>query len=340
MSPDTLALTRELAGSLRDHSIPAPTDGVYRATPMSTYHRWDAVSNSRLSRIARSPAHLKAYLEEPSEDTLALKIGRAIHVAILEPDDFTRQYATAEKCTASKKSGERCSNNGIAYFAADGWRCGVHPGSGPFDLSRVPLSPKDYAVCMGARDAVHAHQSARHIVERLTEREMSLVWTDPETGEKVKARFDGYAPDVDDGVVIDVKSTEDAREWAFAKSIHTYGYHRQGAIYLDGAAAHRLPVRHYVIIAIEKDRPNALIVYRLTPGSIEQWQLEVRSHMRRYAECRRRNEWPAYTEDVQDISIPDYAFKQPEGRPARASFNDLEERAKATFGHNYDGDLS
>src|SRR5262245_8459627 len=75
-----------------DNSVVAPDPGVYPNVPMEAYHRWNAVSNSRLTKLDRSPAHLLAYLTEPPEDTKATAEGRAIHCAVLEPDDFVNRY--------------------------------------------------------------------------------------------------------------------------------------------------------------------------------------------------------------------------------------------------------
>src|SRR3954471_23326231 len=79
-SPLMPDLMEQLASSLSEPaSLPCPAPGVYPGTPMLDYHRWSAASNSRLTTLLRSPARLKAYLDEPDDDTNALIMGRPAH---------------------------------------------------------------------------------------------------------------------------------------------------------------------------------------------------------------------------------------------------------------------
>lgn len=289
-----------------------PDPGVYPSMPAAVYHGLDAASNSRLSRLLRSPAHLKAYLAEPQKDTAALRIGRAVHSAILEPDDFDASFTTAGRCEALKKDGDRCSNGGTAFHSNLGWLCGIHTKGVPadFDQRRIVLSPADHVVCLGIRDSVFKHPAARIILAQLSEAELSVVWRDPETDVLCRARWDGYAPEVAGGLIVDVKSAKDARGREFARSSFEHGYHRQGAHYLNGAVVHELPVQHYVNIAVEKEPPYAVAVYRHTEDMIAAGRFQLRSLLASYAECLERDEWPAYSDDIQDISLPEWAAKQ------------------------------
>src|SRR5574343_1040389 len=57
------------------------------------YHRSPAIGSSLLSRLAKSPAHAKAYLDNPPEETPAMAFGSAFHTAVLGIDEFVKQYA-------------------------------------------------------------------------------------------------------------------------------------------------------------------------------------------------------------------------------------------------------
>jgi hypothetical protein len=299
-------LMQRLQQSLAADATPEP--GVYPDTPMATYHAWRAASNSRLSRLHRSPAHLKAYLEQPPADTAALAAGRAIHCAVLEPDEFPQRFVVAQKCTATKKDKERCRNNGTQFWAQEGWRCGVHPGTGPADDSQQVITEGDHAMCLRIRDNVHAHASAGGLVTGEGRNELTLLWRDAETEQLCKARHDRHSPVIAGGAIVDVKSTIDARLNPFERSIFAHGYHRQGAFYLEGAEALELPAQHFVIIAVEKDPPYAVAVYRLTEGALEAGAQQIRQLLRRYAACMATDTWPAYSDDVTDIALPPWAW--------------------------------
>lgn len=302
------ALGLVLAGATEVIDTPAP--GTYPDTSMRDYHRWDAMSNSRLTALRRSPAHLQAYIAQQSTDTVALAIGRAVHSAILEPDDFTSVYVVAEQCGATKKGdGLRCGNAGV-MLSHGGWLCGVHAKGISSVTSVTVLPPNDYAVCLGARDAVHAHGRARGLLTGNGGNELSILWTDIVSGVACKARLDRYSPAIAGGAIVDIKTTRDASPLAFERSIFNFGYHRQGAHYLAGANASGLPAQHFAIIAVEKEPPYAVAVYRLTEGALDAGAQQITPLLARYAACQTANHWPAYSEDVQDIALPNYAWGQ------------------------------
>lgn len=288
------------------------TPGVYPSMPAVQYHALDGASNSRLTQLMRSPAHLKAYLAEPKKDTTALRIGRAAHSAILEPDDFDASFTVADRCQAITKAGGQCNNSGLAFHSDLGWLCGVHTKNvpGEFDSRRIIVPPADYAMCVGIRDSVLASASACALLSGDGDAELTLVWDDVASGVRCKGRLDRHAPHISSGCIVDVKTTRDASRREFERAIFSHGYHRQGALYLDGAKANGLAAEHFVIIAVEKEPPYAVAVYRLTEGAIDAGREQLASLLARYADCVERNEWPSYPDEVQDIALPHYAWAQ------------------------------
>ena len=59
-----------------------------------THDAYDAIDATRWSMLklmAKSPAHYHQALLESRKDTTALKFGRAVHLACLEPERFIRE---------------------------------------------------------------------------------------------------------------------------------------------------------------------------------------------------------------------------------------------------------
>ncbi|MDZ4154211.1 PD-(D/E)XK nuclease-like domain-containing protein, partial [Methylicorpusculum sp.] len=66
---------------------------IYSADALSNaaYHKdQSSVSSSQLKLLLRSPLHFQQGLNEAHEETPAMRIGTAIHTALLEPDQFRR----------------------------------------------------------------------------------------------------------------------------------------------------------------------------------------------------------------------------------------------------------
>lgn len=272
----------------------APEPGAYPGTPMHEYATWPGASNSQLTRLMRSPAHLRAYLEEPSKDTPALVFGRAAHAAILEPDLFASTYieqpAGLDRRTKAGKElwAELCDEYGE---------------------DRV-LSPTAYRACLGMRDSVHAMRRAAGMLTGPGEVELSCGWD--MDGVRCKGRFDRHSPEIAGGAVVDLKTTNDASRLGFERSIFSYGYHRQAAMYLAGARALGIPARHYVIIAVEKEPPYGVGVFRLTEGAVDAGAQQLRPLLSLYARLQEipRTEWWGYPDEVRDVSLPAYAWNQ------------------------------
>lgn len=294
-----------------DEQPDTPAPGVHPDTPMDDYHDWDAASHSRLSRLIRSPAHLKAYLEEPPSETPALRFGRAAHTAVLEPDRFASAYKVLGQCSGQKKDGNRCGKRASVLRSSVAY-CGTHdPAPGEAMEGGVEiLGDEEMERVRAMQEVVHAHPAAKGLLTGSGEAELSMLWEDEATGVLCKARWDRHSPDVAGGAIVDYKTTQDASPAAFEKAIFNYGYFRQGAMYLMGARARKLPARHFVIIAQEKDPPYAVAVYRLTEGTLDGGREIIESLLRRYAECRESGEYPGYPPEVQDISIPRWGWSQ------------------------------
>lgn len=287
--------------------------GVYRSLSYEAYHAIDAASNSRLSKLRRSAAHLAAYMQEPQKDTAATLIGRATHSAVLEPDTFDARYTVAGQCTAKKGDGERCKNPGIHNHVLREWLCGVHAkglGAEEFLTSRTVLAADDFATCRAVRDAMHAHPGASSLLTaKDVETELTFVWRDEVSGVLCKARADLYAPGIAIG---DVKTTDDASKRAFSRSIYKYRYDFQGAFYLRGAKAVGLDAKHYALLAGEKPAPHAVGAYRLLDEVIAAAGFEIDQLLARYAHIQTLPlaEWSAYSPEIIDIGLPAYAPSQ------------------------------
>lgn len=291
-----------------------PEPGVFEDVPMDVYHEIDAASNTRLSKLRQSPAHLRAYLDKEEEETKALRLGRIIHKAVLEPELFEDQFTVLGACQATKGSGEPCTNS-AKYVTPDGQLCGVHGDAEDHDESVNVVKDSEMETARGIQESVEQSPPAREMIMKDPGvSEYTMIWEEPDVdGLICKARIDRYAPHVPgdedgpDGAAVDLKTTRDASPESFRKAIFNYGYFRQAAHYLRGAEVLGRELGHFVIVAAEKNPPYGVRTYRVSDGLTDDVIGQLKDLYHLYAACMEHDRWPGYPDKVQDISVPGWA---------------------------------
>jgi hypothetical protein len=151
--------------------------------------------------------------------------------------------------------------------------------------------------------SVMAHPMAGRLFKN-GESEVSAFWDDPETGYPCKCRFD-Y---INGGrIVVDLKTTIDASPEGFKKSIADYGYHRQDAFYTEGfkGVFHRYPLA-FLFVAVETTPPYCVAVHQINEQSKAIGREEINYFLSTFKECMEADVWPAYSENITEISLPSW----------------------------------
>lgn len=185
---------------------------------------------------------------------------------------------------------------------------------------RKVLTPDQWDAVHRMYDAVMAHPAASKLLNAPGVVEHSAYAVDDETGELVRVRPDFWRMD---GIVVDLKSTEDASPEGFRKSIAKFGYDVQHPMYLSvlraaltQAGVLGLPdlpyptsAKKFVFVACEKRPPYAVGVYALDRESQELGYAKYRGALKTYAACVANDNWPAYSDKVEMISLPEWHKK-------------------------------
>lgn len=201
---------------------------------------------------------------------------------------------------------------------------------------RTVLSQDQWDQLHQMRDAVMAHPAASALLTGAPGvAERSVYWRDPVTGLLCRCRPDHWRAD---GIIVDVKTTEDASPEAFARSIANWRYHVQHAYYLDGINTMRsqykpagldLPMpaeaRAFVFLAVEKSArvvngvALGVAVYVLDNESVQLGRLEYQQDLARIAECTRSGVWPGYGDKIMSLSLPQWELAKNAQRLADAA---------------------
>ena len=251
--------------------------GIHSMVSNAEYHADPAISASHLHAISRSPhTYYKRFIdpERPrSEPTAAMRFGSFVHTAVLESDDLNRRYAV---CATRKGSTayNRLINDGIE-----------------------PVTQAQWDQALSMCDAVRNHPEAAWLLSD-GKAEQSVWWDDEQFDMRCKCRPDWWNGDI----VIDLKTTQDASPRGFAKSVATFRYHVQQMHYLRGTNAAR-----FIFIAVEKEYPFAVGVYELDNDACGVGEELRQRDMQRIKTCKKRDEWPGYSNDISSLSLPPYA---------------------------------
>lgn len=123
-----------------------PEPGIYPSTPFDVYASWPHVNNSLLCEAILddstiSMAHMKSAMDGHVDyHTDAMRIGKMMHMRLLEPELYFEEVMVSTTCVKTKKSGEVCTNDGYLYSPENKtWHCNVQSHA-PGDA----FEPEDY----------------------------------------------------------------------------------------------------------------------------------------------------------------------------------------------------
>lgn len=265
-------------------SKPKPDCGVWHDVPADEYHSWPCVSNSWLGRMAISPAHYRTAESQP--ETPAMAIGTLTHTVVLEPTEVARLYAVEPEWHKDEANvtarGERTNSKATSY---------VKQQRAKFEEAnrgRRIVSAAEYDRIAAMANAVYRDEAARDCLQGDCLREVSIVWDDPDTGLRCKARLDTV--NKTNGRYADLKTTADLAK--FPTSIARYGYHRQAVHYCEGWEILTGERLEPWLVAVEKEPPFCVQAAPLCEEGLRLGWDERRELLDRVAECQASGDWP------------------------------------------------
>lgn len=253
---------------------------------MSGYDTIRAVNFSTLKELERSPAHYAHRLTHPRADTPAMRLGRAVHTAVLEPERFADEVVVFDGATRRGKAWDEFASTHEAHTI---------------------LKADEHDVCCAIRDAVRGHAVAGPLLAG--DSEVTVEWDDPATGLPCKGRIDH----LDGDAVFDLKTTGTIDAWAFEAHSARMLYHAQLALYARGVSvAHGITGVTATIIAVESEPPHDVAVFDLTDEALVVGAAKCDEWLARLVECRDSGTWPGRYADRQELTVPGWLSLDPD----------------------------
>ena len=242
----------------------------------------ESVSCSGLKHLLRSPAHYQTYLNSPFDDKP--NIGTALHCAVLEPEVFEKTYAFYSGDRRGKAFGAFVEEN---------------PG-------KIVLSEKEWITVQRMLKAIMTFDEyPLWEALRASRREMSVFWTDEETGVQCRVRFDAICSPF---AILDLKTTTDARPDQFIKQAVRLDYDLQAAMYTEAARRFTGELMEFNFIAVEEDEPNGIWLMPAGQSMLDNGWAKFRKALETYKRCTETGRWPNYTNARTTLEMPRYAL--------------------------------
>ena len=260
------------------------------------YFALDAINATLLKDIIKqSPVHAQARRARKDEPTPQMKLGTAVHAAILDTN-WDDAIAVAPAVDRRTKAGKAEYSEFLETVD-----------------NKTIITADQFNLVEQMKIAVFDHPEAKRLLGNCTDSEHVRVFE--YGGEKCKAKIDA----LDDGhTIIDIKTTSDASPQAFAKQSANYLYHMQLAWYarsVDGAFWNDALIPSSdvdaYIIAIENTPPHAVAVYIFDAEALRVgWHLckrAVREWQQYKLDCELNDVSLAYGDDIHDLCLPPWA---------------------------------
>jgi hypothetical protein len=151
--------------------------------------------------------------------------------------------------------------------------------------------------------------------------EMSLIWQDKETGLWLKARPDWLPNKIP--FVPNFKTTRSARPVDFQRQAYDLGYHQGAALTIEGlkqVLGWTNP--SYYFVAQEKEPPFVAGLFVMRDTDVEWGALQNRRAMRKLADALHKGQWPGYSTEAVEISMPQWSEKLLLDQHEKGEFSD------------------
>lgn len=251
-------------------------DKAYRDIP--------AISQSDMKYLTLSPAHYKAYKEAPREETDAMRLGTATHLAVFQPQHFHEEVIQAPRFDKRTKEGKA------------GWEL-FQSNLG----NKLPLSQEDYERCIDMAESVRTNPLfIKHATDGNPE--VSLTADTDFDNIKVKGRLDWL--DFKNGIILDLKTIGDVADIHNIKKTMYKGYAMQCLFYLSLMQSYDQSKDYrFIFCFVEKEPPYATRFVEILPSSLLEYANLLESTLRNLSKCIDSNVFPAYDNVVEIIDI-------------------------------------
>lgn len=296
--------------------VELPTASLIERMSNDEYHACPEFSSSQLKDILRSGAHFYSnniIKENERESKKHLDFGTLAHTLFLEPDQFENEFAVIpadapKPPTDVMRNAKNPSEDSIKrvqwwdQFAAE-------HGTKITITEDLLLGAKRIA------DNLRTLSSYGIMQNNFGMAEASIFFVDPVFDLQLRVRPDYHiAPCTafPNGLLLDVKTTRDARAFKFSKDCGEYGYDLSASMYREGFQQYynTQDKPDFIFLVAESAAPFNVKQYRASDLFLSVGDARYNKSKALLAESLLIDEWSGYSAELEDIYLPQYMTKQ------------------------------
>jgi exodeoxyribonuclease VIII len=226
-----------------------------------------------------------------------LTLGSYVHALLFRPVECAKRFHVTPDAAGSDADVRKQRKLDKEFAKASGLRL---------------ITQSDVATAGALVKSVAADPYLSSLLLRQGRPELSLIWIDEETQLPCKCRLDFLIEDADGLIVVDLKTTRDARMRPFRSDAVKFGYWLQLGFYSIGIAA-CFPGKTLAcsLVAAELESRSSRI-YEITPQDVAQGAALARRLMHKYKALQAvpQSEWPGYATQITPLPAPPWAFEE------------------------------
>lgn len=263
-------------------------------TTNTEYHASPRLSKSKLDLIDKAPALYKFRIIDGNKrpETPALAAGTAVHMFCFEPHLLASTYWVLDDAAKIAEIGGAKPRATSAYKLWYAEQLEANAG-------KIALDPDDLQTYQGMQRSFQAHPIIAEYLAQPHTTETVLYGTI--LGVEVQCKCDALGT----GWIIDLKTTEDATEYAVTRSIKKYRYDVQDALYAEIYRQNFGTWPRFIFAFVEKSAPYLCELYELSEFDREQAHEKYRDNIRTYIDCMQTGDWYGITKtrEINEICL-------------------------------------
>ncbi len=284
--------------------------GIYHDLSNEDYHAAPGISKSGLDLVHQCPyLYYKRRLDpaRPPEKVRGGQLeGTLAHCTILEPAEFWKRYAVPPE-DAPRRPTDRQINaknpSEATVEAIEYWKRWDEENKG---RELIPVEKADVAWAQ-AQSVKMVPEIQKALSEGIAE--PSGFWIDEKTGVLCKVRPDWVHSTPKGDIILDVKTYSSADPRGWGRQAARKRYHVQAAYYSHGwEQVSGNKVLAFVNIIVEAEWPHAASATMFDQPAWDEGNDRWREDLDRYAECKKNDSWPMYSDAIEIVGLPVYAF--------------------------------